>query len=226
MKTLFISLFLLNVLVVFAQRDDSTRITNDYSGLSANAAGAWISNPIDDGVEGSVYLYDNWESSAVVTTQDADKKLVIKDLNYDTKHSNFVVKVTNDSVYVFNNALIKEVRLNNKKFKQYTLRGKKRFLEVVAFNNNFEFLKNYEKVIRKGKLNPLTQVKETDRYILKEIIYYKKGNSIKEIKLNKKTFTKLFGKDAKNVRGFINENNINVKDEKNIQTILNFQNTL
>jgi len=127
---------------------------------------------------------------------------------------------------MFNNALIKEVRLNNKKFKEYTLKGEKRFLEVVAFNNNFEVLKNYDKVVRKGKLNPLTQVKETDRYIIKETISINKEISIEEIKLNKKTFTKLFGKDAKQVRDFINDKSINVKDEKKLQTILNFQNTL
>ncbi len=225
MKALFFGLFLLNVCIVFAQRDDSTRITNDYSGLVVNSTGAWISNPLDDGIEGSIYLYDNWKSYAIVTIQE-EKKLIITDLNYDTKNNNFVVKVSNDSVYVFNNDNLKEVRLNNKKFKEYTLKGKKRFLEVVAFNKNFEILKSYSKVVRKGKLNPLTQVKETDRYVLKETIYSKKGNSIKEIKLNKKVFSNLFGKDSKKVRDFITDNNINLKEEKKIQTILNFQNTI
>ncbi len=226
MKVILCCFFLFTVSCVLAQRDDSSRLTNDYSGLVVNSTGAWIGNPIDDGIEGSVYLYDSWKSYAIVTTRDDDKNLIIKDLNYDTKHNNFVVKVTNDSVYVFNNALIKEVRLNNKIFKEYILKGEKRFLEVVAFNNSFEVLKNYDKVIRKGKLNPLTQVKDTDCYIKKETIYINKGISIAEIKLNKKTFTKLFGKDAKQVRDFINDNSINVKDEKKLQTILNFQNTL
>lgn len=225
MKTLLFFVCLLFVCVVFAQRDESTRITNDYSGFSNSASGSWLRNPINDGVEGTVYLHDNWKSNAIITTFDG-KRLIIKDLNLDTKNNNFVVKVSNDSVYVFNNSFIKEVMLNNKKFKEYQIKGEKRFLEVIAFNKNYEILKNYKKIIRKGKLNPLTQVKELDKYIIKETFYSKKGNSIEDFKLNKKTFSNLFGKDAKKVRDFINNNNIDVKNEKIIQTVLNFQNTL
>lgn len=208
----------------FAQYDVTTVGNTD---MATNTTGLWVvTNDTTEDIEGSVYLYDSWKSYAILITQDNDKKLVIKDLNFDTKHNNFVVKVTPDSVYVFNNALIKEVRLNNKNFKEYTLKGEKRFLEVIAFNTDYEILKNYNKEISKGQLNPLTQVKGTDRYIVKETIYYKEGNSIKEIKLSKKSFSNIFGKDAKKVRGFINANKINVKDEKKIQTVLNFQNTL
>lgn len=225
MKNLVIGIFLLSVTLVFAQRDDSTRITNDYSGLNSNSIGAWISNPIDDGIDGSMYLYDNWKSYAIISTQN-DKKLIINDLNYDTKNNKFCVKVSNDSVYVFDNASIKEVRLNNKTFKEYSLKGKKTFLEVIAFNEDLEILKWHTKIVKKGTLNPLTQVKEKDRYINKEILYSKKGNVIKELKLNKKAFSNLFSKDAKMVLNFIKDNNINIKDEKRLQTILNFQNSL
>ncbi|SHI34342.1 hypothetical protein [Algibacter luteus] len=225
MKNLVIGIFLLSVTLVFAQRDDSTRITNDYSGLNSNSIGAWISNPIDDGVDGSMYLYDNWKSYAIISTQN-DKKLIINDLNYDTKNNKFCVKVSNDSVYVFDNASIKEVRLNNKTFKEYSLQGKRTFLEVIAFNEDLEILKWHTKIVKKGNLNPLTQVKEKDRYVNKEILYSKKGNVIKELKLNKKAFSNLFSKDAKMVLNFIKDNNINIKDEKRLQTILNFQNSL
>ena len=207
----------------FAQYDVTTVGNSD---MAMNTTGLWIvTNDTTEDIEGSVYLYDNWKSYAVITTQE-DKNIIIRNLNYDTKNGNFAVKVTHDSVYVFNNAGLKEVRLNSKKFKEYTLKGKKCFLEVIAFNSDYTILKCYNKVIRKGKLNPLDQVKEKDRYVIKETIYFKKGNSIKEIKLNKKTLTKLFGKDAKALRDYINDNNLNVKDEKRLQTILNFQNTL
>jgi hypothetical protein len=225
MKNLALSIFLLSATTLFAQRDDSTRITNDYSGLSANSTGAWISNSEKNDIDGSVYLDDNWKSYAIITTQ-TDRKLIINDLNYDTKNNNFLVKVSNDSVYVFDNANIKEVRLNNKTFKEYKLHGKKTFLEVVAFNTNFEILKAHTKIVKKGNLNPLTQVKDNDQYVSKELLYAKKGNVIKELKLNKKAFSKLFNKDAKKVLNYIKDNNINVKDEKRLQTILNFQNTL
>ena len=137
------------------------------------------------------------------------------------------MKVSNDSVYIFDNAGIKEVRLNNKRFKEYSLKGKKTFLEVIAFNKNIEILKEYVKRIKKSSLNPMTQVKPNDCYVNKETLYVKKGDVIKELKLNKKAFGRLFNKeDAKKVLNFIKENDINIKDENRLQTILNYHNTL
>ncbi len=225
---LLLLLFMLNVMVCQSQSSNSKRLTNDYSALNTNLSGAWISSNSANNIEGSVYLYDKWETNnAIILTKDG-QKLSIKGLNYDTMIDAFVAKVATDSVYVFNNNDIKEVRINENRFKRYFAEEINRlvYFQVLAVGKDMEFLKTNTKKIKNGMLNPLTQVSTPDKYVNDSKIFLKRGNKITEIKLKKKAFSRLFDKNSKAISSFISNENLSLNDERNLQKILNYYNTL
>ncbi len=192
-----------------------------------NNSGLWVvSNLASENTEGSLYLFDNWSKKGQLVMVD-DRKFSILGLNYDTKSDAFVVKVANDSIFMFDNSKLKEVKIGSQKFKKYNaVDGKNTYLEVLAVSNDIEFLKYHGKKLKLGNVNPLTQVSEPDTYIDFNKIYYKKATEIKEIKLIKKKFCNLFEDKANEIKKFISKNKISLKDERNLQKILNYHNTL
>ena len=193
---------------------------------SSYTSGSWVRNFEDTTIEGSVYLFEDWDTKGIIINADG-KNLSISGLNYDTKNDAILAKISNDSVYMFNNANIKEVIINKKRLKRYRdNRNQTSYMQVLAMNNNIEILKKNEKKIKKGLKDPLTQVKERDRYLNVYRMYFKKGNTIKEFKLKNKTFSKLFGIHAKEISDYMSKMKISVKDETKLQMVLNYYGTL
>ena len=223
------TLFLLILSTTVLAQDDGTigAGLNNLNSKSAYTAGTWIKNFEDTTIKGNVYLYENWNTVGVIVTSN-DINLSIVGLNYDTKNNNFVAKVSEDSVYVFNNKDIKEVKINKNYFKPYKNNkdGSDKYYEVLAMSNDIEILNDNIKVVQKGKLNPITQVTEQDKYVNMPVYYLKMGDKINEIKLKNKSFSKHFGKKEKEIKSFINDKNLSLKDERNFQVILNYYNTL
>ncbi|MFH6768110.1 hypothetical protein V8G56_05115 [Gaetbulibacter aquiaggeris] len=218
-------IFLLFITFALGQNNSEVRIRNDYSALNQNLSGAWIYNNEVNNVQGSFYLFKDWSIQGILITNN-DQNLSLTGLNYDTKTNSFVAKVSEDSVYVFNNENIKEVIINRKKFKRYLNTGMKTYFEVVAVSNDIEILKKYEKKLKKGILNPFTQQTSPDNYVDVITYYFYNHGKIKELKLAKKPFINMFGEKSEAIKKYISKNNVSIKDERNFQTILNYYNTL
>ena len=218
---------LLSISLGFSQENnDSSRITNNFSALETNLSGAWVKNP-ESKLKGTVYLYDNWLTNGIITTKEG-QNISIKGLNYDTKINHFVAKISNDSVYMFNNNNIKEVLLNNVKFRKYLHPEYhlETYFQIMAIGKDMEILKRSVKKVKPGVLNPLTQAVTPDTYINKDKYYVFSNGNLKEIKLKKKHFCKLFGDNSKSISNFISEQKLSVNEERNLQVILNYYNTL
>lgn len=224
MKYFFIISFLFG-LTSLAQDDTSARVKNDYSAFKANLSGAWIFNNVTNNVNGNVYLFENWNTYGIIRTN-TNQNLVLSGLNYDTKTDSFVAKVSEDSVYVFNNADIKEIIINKKLFKSYLNLGEPSYYEVLATSNNIEILKKHEKILKKGMVDPLTQKASPDKYIDKYSYFSFKDGKIEELKLSIKPFTNIFGEKSEDIKKYISKNNFSIKEDKNFQAILNYYNTL
>lgn len=223
----FLIISLLSITLGFSQENsDSNRITNNFSAFESNLTGAWVKNA-NTKIKGTVYLYDNWMTSGIITTLDG-VNVSLKGLNYDTHSDSFVAKVSNDSVYMFNNANIKEVRINSTNFKRYPIMGKNKnvFYQTLAVGKDMEIIKKGVKKIKPGIVNRLTQVASPDEYVLKSTYYLLSDNELKEIKLKKKAFSKLFGDNSKTISNFISDEKLSVSDERDLQVILNYYNTL
>ena len=218
-------IFFLFITFALGQNNSEVRIRNDYSALNPNLSGAWIYNNEVNNVQGSYYLFKDWSLQGILITNN-DQNLSLTGLNYDTKTNSFVAKVSEDSVYVFNNDNIKEVIISRKKFKRYLNTGMKTYFEVVAVSKDIEILKKYEKKLKKGTLNPLTQQTSPDLYVDIITYYFYNQGKLKELKLAKKPFINMFGEKSEVIKKYISKNNVSLNDERNFQTILNYYNTL
>ena len=218
-------IFFLFITFALGQNNSEVRIRNDYSALNPNLSGAWIYNNEVNNVQGSYYLFKDWSLQGILITNN-DQNLSLTGLNYDTKTNSFVAKVSEDSVYVFNNDNIKEVIISRKKFKRYLNTGMKSYFEVVAVSKDIEILKKYEKKLKKGTLNPLTQQTSPDHYVDIITYYFYNQGKLKELKLAKKPFINMFGEKSEVIKKYISKNNVSLNDERNFQTILNYYNTL
>ncbi|MDC1470037.1 hypothetical protein N8341_02385 [Flavobacteriaceae bacterium] len=205
---------------------DLTTVGNDPA--ATNSSGMWIVNNASAAkIQGTFYLLEDWVSKGYLTRIDG-KVVTVLGLNYDTKSDAFVVKVSNDSIFKFNDTTIKEVNLGNMKFRRYSnvMNAKQSYLEVLANTNDIEILKYHGKQIKLGVKNPMTQASTPDKYVDVKRVFFKKGNKVTETKLSKKQFYKLFDDKSNLIKAYVSKNRMSLKDDKNLQKILNYYNTL
>ena len=224
MSKLFFYLFLFACnFAVFAQYD-----VNTAGNVPSTNSGLWVvnSNNTDNKIEGSPYLFENWNTKGIITSID-DKTTSIQNLNYDIIIDAIVLKMSADSLFIFENKNIKEVKINNKTFKRFYDSNTSSYFQVLAVGQDLRILKKYELTIREGVFNQLTQQKSTpDKYIINESYHSMKENRIQEFKLNKKSLCELFGENSSKIKKFISTEKMDIKNEENLQLILNYNDTL
>lgn len=199
--------------------------------------GTIVSKLIDKGTEGSEYIYKSWQPRSVVTMTDG-KQYAVPFMNFNAMSNNFaanisssyngVHKVTQDSVYVFNNTNISKVNINRSEFVKVSNSSFKnpKFFEVVYGDNNFRLLKLYEGSIRSASFNPMTQqMMGKDKVIIKSK-YFLETEDFKEIKLKNKTIVNLFGDKKSDVVSFMKTNKLSVNNENHLMRIFNFYKSL
>ena len=72
----------------------------------------------------------------------------------------------------------------------------------------------------------MTQTSTPDKYVDVKRVFFKKGNEVTETKLSKKQFYKLFDDKSNLIKAYVSKNRMSLKDDKNLQKILNYYNTL
>lgn len=231
MKTNRCLLVLFISMSLFSQSDVSTAGVLNGASLLNNSGLLHISNRAVSNSQESFYLLDDWNTKGYLVTVN-DRTFLINGMNYDINNGVFVLKDDKDNILVLNDSKIKEVKIGNNKFKRYSgvpnvsSANNHIYLEVLASANNIEILKFYGLKLEQGKKDLITQVSLPDEYVNFTRIFFKKDENIQEIKLNKKQVSNLFGDRSNEIKKFISKNNMSLKEEKNLQTILNYHNTL
>ena len=209
----------------FAQYDTNTVGNNP---ASIYTTGLWIvNNSKSNTTEDSYYLLKNWQSKGYITKDDGEV-ITVPGLNYDMHSDAFAMKVSRDSIFLFNDKGVKEVHIGTKKFRKYKniANIKHSYFEVLASSNDIEILKHHSIRRIKGLLNPLTQVTPPDKLVDVKRFFLKKGFRAQETKLKTKQFCQFFDSKSKRIKSYISNNKISLKDEKQLQKILNYHNTL
>ncbi len=236
MRLLF--LFLLSVNFVFSQEDE-VKVIKKSSGeyhqdnllraYSSTSGGFWNRDVSKySKIEGTPYLYDNWESELEITTKD-NKIFKFKNSNYDLIEDIFVTKLSKDSVFSFNNSGIDLVKIKNKTFKKIKKTDADMFFEVLLDGKRVAFLKRYYKKIRKGRRDPMTRERlSKDKYLEAHKHYLYENNELIKISLRKKNvITNLRDKNKKELLSkYVKENKLSYKKEKDVISILNYYNSL
>ncbi|WP_289044697.1 hypothetical protein [uncultured Olleya sp.] len=190
---------------------------------SAYTSGSWIRNFEDNSIDGSVYLFDEWNTKAIITTIN-DTNLSLQKLNYDIKSDSFSAKFSHDSVYVFNNSDIKEVILNSKRFIKLT--SKNSFYECLAVGNNFKILKDYNIILTSGVKDPITQKESNSKYTQNNKYFFLNEDELINFKLKKKSILKLLKDKKDKIEVYVKNNKLSYNKEEDLIKLFNYYNTI
>ena len=184
----FFFVFLLVNLSMFSQNDKVFDFNNSSSTSDLNSSfnknGAWIVNkPVDNSIEGSVFLFSTWENTYVIESVQG-KRFSINNLNYNIQTMEIETKFSKDSIFQFNKADIRFIYANNI---QYEL-IKNELYQVLYKGEKYSLFKNFKVNLKKGVLNPLTQVTSSDSYS-RSSNYFVLEVDLLEFKLKKKDIT-------------------------------------
>jgi hypothetical protein len=224
MKKIFYFLMVLSAISISAQSTQSnlSNLEDHKGSFGTNYEGFWArSTTLAKKVKGSPYLLEDWNTKAVIFSTSGDM-FKIDNLNYDTTKERFVVKMTKDSVFVFDSSTIQKVILNRKMYKPYINNGEKFFYQNVASAKGVAFLKKSFKLIKKaGKVDLFTDTGE--KYVLKTNFYIHKDDEIQKIKPKNKYFLKFFNRnDASKIKEYISNNKLSIKNDSDLKKIFHF----
>lgn len=195
-------------------------------GSASIGVGIWTKNSINNEVKGDTYLLKNWLSTMTIFTNDKNS-FSVNNANFALLKSKFVTKLSKDSIFEFDNDNIKYVKLNDVVYKRFYYNNTNHFLAVLFNGNKASFLKKNLIYIKKGRVNPMTQVKIVkDSYAVKDKYFVFVKGEVQEIDLNKKEFLSLF-KDKKNeVKSFMKQQKLSFKVEEDIVKLFKYYNSL
>lgn len=176
-------------------------------------------------IKGSFHLFKTWNNIAVLTVLNYEKKLLLKNINYNIDRDVFESRINKDSVFVFNFENIEGITINSREF-QYlyfpAVRGNKTF-EVVYDGGDFSILKEYYMYLVEGSDNP--QVNRPSKYVQKSKYYIRRNNSFKTFKLKKKNILEIVGDRASDLEAYVEENKLSYKKDSDVKQMLtNFLN--
>ncbi|WP_418502157.1 hypothetical protein [Flagellimonas sp.] len=191
--------------------------------------GTWNTSYSNERIKGSVYLFPEWNATGSITTTDG-KTYRTKKINYDTKLDMLILRVSKDSIYSFNPGIIEQFSIEDKLFKRYLDPdfGRNSYYEVIVESDDFSVLKRHTANVKEGRVNPMTHVKETsDKYVKESKVFYFVGEEKKltELKLSTNAVVKVLETDeneAKDLKRFIKNNGLSVKEEGDLQRIVTY----
>ncbi|WP_418510843.1 hypothetical protein [Corallibacter sp.] len=194
-----------------------------------NSRGSWLP-PLGKRniVDGTPFAFEGSDNKVILYTKKGDAYKVPKG-NYDAQRGVFVSSFTKDSTFVFNNRDVDYALINNKKMVRLSdaVNSNGKFYLVLAENQSTSIVKEFEAKIIPGAINPLTQEKTSnDRYYLSEDLLIYKDNELDKLKLNKRVISNLFSDKEKEIKAYIKEKDLNIKELSDFLKIYTHYNSL
>ncbi|PQB04914.1 hypothetical protein [Aureitalea marina] len=169
--------------------------------------------------EGSVYLFDQWENRGVIEVD--DKRYIFTNMNYNVRSGNFMSKISQDSVVIFDISTYDRLVINDKPFKSIynpSKRGNEVY-EVIFEGPDFSLLKGYSIHVVEANPNPMVNRSRT-KITKKEFYYVKDGNSIKDFKFKKKAILALAREESGELEEYAKTNDLSFKKEDDVRRML------
>lgn len=174
-------------------------------------------------IDGTVYVLDTWNNDAVIETSGGLTLRLRNNINLNAYKNVFESKIGTDSIFTFDFTNIEKMVVNNKTYKNIfsPIDGGYRVYEVVAETDDFSILKDYKVEIKKGNPNPML-AQANDKYLMKDNYYVKTDNSFNKFKLKKSNFLKLAGNKSKMLEDYASKNDLNFRDENDLERIASY----
>ncbi|WP_299212777.1 hypothetical protein [uncultured Dokdonia sp.] len=176
-------------------------------------------------IDGTVYLYDEWSNDGTVSSEETSVRL--DNLNFNAQRNAFQSQIGKDSIFTFNFRNLKEVHINDKKFKSVfsPVHKNNRVFEVLAANKDFSIYKDYRIEIKEGNPNP-QRGSSNDKFLLRYDYYVQQGENFDKFQLKKSKLLKVMGDKATEVETYIKSNKLKVKKAEDFSKIMDYYNSL
>jgi hypothetical protein len=224
--------FLLFCSLVYSQNDNLGFSQNAAKNLTSAASNniqshgtsGYFYNPKRK-VDGTEYLFDSWENSAIVYSKD-DSMYIINNINLNIKSNSFLSKIGKDSIFTYNMNGIDRIIVNNKIYKNIYSKKGKTICEVVFESDNFSILKGFDIKTILGSPNPMIN-RANDKMVRKKRFYIFKDKSLESFRFAKRKVLALISPNKKNkVKAYAKQNSLSFRNENDVKQILKYNTTL
>ena len=213
-------------LATFGQDNDP----NKRSGFDTDKSGGFTGvfyNRVTP-TEGTIYLFDYWDQSAIVHRV-LDDKFLVKRVNFNLNKMSFDAKITeSEDVLSFSFDGIDKIEIDNKVFKNILHNKSNRIFQIFYSDDNVKFMKGFDIKLIKASKDPMVN-RPNDKHVKSESYYLMNKGVITKIKLKKKVIYKtleLNKEDISNIEVFIKSTSISLKKEQDIIKILTYLNSI
>ncbi|OBX22395.1 MULTISPECIES: hypothetical protein [Bizionia] len=178
-------------------------------------------------VEGSPLGFEGEANTLIIHTVD-DKYYKFDNGNYNSMSDKLVIKLDVGKFYEFNDKDIVFALINNTKaIKLKDEDEKMKYFFVLDQNSEFTILKRIKAKIIKGNFSKMTKERiSKDKYFVYHDFYLLQNDKLEEIKLNNKTFKMLFKDHEKQLKKYVEENELSIKNEQDFLQMLRYNKTL
>ncbi|MGZ0014997.1 hypothetical protein [Yeosuana sp. AK3] len=217
MKLKFIWLIVLTTVSLKAQT------YMNYSSLSSaggNIGTIDFSINKDNDVEGSSYLFKDWDNSARIYSNN-QQIIDLNNINLDLRIVKFASKISEDSIFVFDD--IYKVKINERIFSNI----KNNFYEVLYTDkDNFIFLKKHILKVEPERHKITNTVIGPGRYEIESKYYIYKNNELNKLVLNKKYILEMLAAKNSLISKYQKDYKLSYSKEEDVIKIFQYYNSL
>jgi hypothetical protein len=222
------------IILILSTNVFSQNINRSFSGVAINSVdqdafnavnsrGSWRPIVNKYNIDGSQLAFSDNNLKLFITTI-SGKSYVMPNANYNAKSDQIVSAVSKDSVFTFDDSTFRDIKIGNVSLKKFkNKKGLSRFYFILHKSDKITFLKSYYARVKKGTVNALTKVQVTnDKFVIDHKYYLFSNNSVVVFKPKKKSFIKLMSDNKSLIISFIDNNNLDFKNEKDILKLFNY----
>lgn len=181
----------------------------------------------DAKVKGSPYLENEYQNGEIYVN---DSLEVTAPLRYNAYKSQIEVSDSDDTFFTLLKRPYINVEIGNREYKMFTYNNDKDQNRVAYFNplNNGQIVLLFkpEIILKRGSGPSTSYDREVPPKYIDVSRYYVKirDEPARKVKLKKKTFTSILKDRKREVAAFIKENDLNLRNEKDVLLLLDFYN--
>ena len=176
-------------------------------------------------IEGNPYLFEKWSSGIIKLESGANLKM--ESCMYDLYKERLMFLQDENPLYFSNPEDIDRFTVGSSEFINLKNENNNDFYEILVEGSDLIFLKKYNCDIIKGKeTNGITQATK-DKFKITNNYYLNKGDvQLAKVKIKEKDILKLLIDKEQEVKKYILDNNLNLKNESDLVEIFKFYSTL
>lgn len=183
--------------------------------------------------KGDVYLNSEW-AIADIKIYNQDNELKQLPIKIDLKSNEIEINAQNN-IKILSGNQVEQLRItsgstgtfdNYVNGKKYKLNGTpiNGFIKIIDSAKWQLLIKPQLKLVQANYVAALDAGDRSDRWVKEEIYFFAKDSNLYRVQTSSKKFSQQFNEDAVKIQMFIKDNKINLKDQKDLQSLLTFLN--